>query len=249
MKREDWWKNFALGLELDASGVFIYNGIKTLHSIENISPAIDIFEILYNLSTGIERLHKVAIILLEHNDETNIEELEKSLITHDTIGLSNRVSNHRDLGLAPVHKEFLSMLSKFYKSHRYGRFSVSAVPDIESEKEMFHKYLSKHLGLDVYETDSLFPVFNTDKIRKFVGKITKKIVDSLYDVICERARELNIYTYEIRLNSKAEKVFLRGRLDFIDESIIKREMLLYLMHPSTNGDHIEFLREWEPGSD
>ena len=246
MKREDWWKNFGLGLELDASGVFIYNGIKTLHLLENISQSIDIFEILYNLSVGIERLHKVAIILLEHTDKTTIEELEKSLITHDTMGLSNRISKHKDMDLAGVHKEFLSILSKFYKCYRYGRYSVSAVPDIETEKEMFHKYLSKHLGVDVDETKSIFPVLNTDQIRKFVGKITKKIVNGLYIIICERTNELNIYTHELRYGSKAAKVFLGDRLDFIEESIVKREMLLYLMHPLAEGDHINFLRKLEP---
>jgi hypothetical protein len=36
MRRDEWWKNFGLGLELDASGAFIYNGIKFLDSLEGL---------------------------------------------------------------------------------------------------------------------------------------------------------------------------------------------------------------------
>lgn len=112
MNPEKWWKNFALGVELDASGTFIYNGIKSLDELNSFQYPVDTFEILYNLSVGIERLLKISIILIEHVENSNIEELEKSLITHNTIELFNRVDGQRNLELADMHKEFLALLSK-----------------------------------------------------------------------------------------------------------------------------------------
>ena len=55
-----------MGIEIDASGAFIYNAIKQLHVIDTFNHPVDIFEILYGLSIGIERLQKTVIILLEH---------------------------------------------------------------------------------------------------------------------------------------------------------------------------------------
>ena len=116
MRADQWWKNFGMGMELDAAGTFIYNALKHLHSIDTLSHPVDIFEVLYGLSVGIERLQKVAIILLEHDVDVDIEQLEESLITHNTMDLSNRIDDHVQQSLSGVHKELLSILSKFYKS-------------------------------------------------------------------------------------------------------------------------------------
>jgi hypothetical protein len=143
----EWWKNFALGIEIDASGTFVYNGIRALHELVSLSHPVDSFEVLYNLSVGIERLLKVAIILIEHHDQIDIEQFEESLISHNTIDLANRVDSHRSLQLSNVHREFLSLLSKFYKTHRYGRYSLSAVPNIYEEKRLFLEFVAKHLQI------------------------------------------------------------------------------------------------------
>ena len=246
MKPEIWWKNFGLNLELDASGMFIYNGIKALDSIEGLGHPIDIFEVLYNLSVGIERLLKITIILLEHDEQMELEEFEKSLITHNSMELANRIDDQRDLNLSKIHREFLSIISKFYKSHRYGRYTMASVPNIDEEKRLFLKFIGKHLSIDTSIDDSLFAIPNTPQVKKFIGRIVAKISQSLYSVICDRAREINIYTYEIRSDSKAMKVFHGDRLDFIDEDLTRRELLLYLMHPTSDDEHIELIRSFDP---
>ena len=58
MTPEEWWKNFALGMEIDAAGTFIYNGIRSLHELPTLNHPVDSLEVLYNLSVGIERLLK-----------------------------------------------------------------------------------------------------------------------------------------------------------------------------------------------
>ncbi|MES2207282.1 MAG: hypothetical protein V4525_10895 [Pseudomonadota bacterium] len=246
MTPEQWWKNFALGIELDASGTFIYNGIKSLDELSSFQYPVDTFEVLYNLSVGIERLLKVAIILIEHENDSDIEELEKSLITHNTIDLTNRVDRNRNLNLASLHKEFLALLSKFYKSHRYGRYSLSSVPNINEEKIDFLKYIQRHLKIELSITDEFAFIGNTDQIKKFIGKVVKKISSALFTIINKEAHRLNIYTTELRGGSKALRVFYGERLDFIDERIKKKEIILYLINQNTVGNHIDLIRSFEP---
>lgn len=241
MRPDEWWKNFALGAELDVSGTFIYNGIKSLHELDFLDQAVDIFEVLYNLSVGIERLLKVAVILIEHDAKTDVEELEESLITHSTIDLANRVQRHVDLGLTDLHREWLSLLSKFYKSYRYGRYTSRAVPNVFEEKRVFQEFLAKQLQFEL-ENDQWASLRNTDQIRRFVGKLVKRITDSLFKVVGERADALNIYTTEIRTDSKAIKTFHGKRLDFIDETIKKKELLLFLMSPRSDSAHLRLLK-------
>lgn len=246
MTPEEWWKNFALGIELDASGTFIYNGIKSLDELNSFQHPVDTFEILYNLSVGIERLLKIAIILIEHDECSDIEALEKSLITHNTIELVNRVNAKKDLHLSGLHKEFLAILSKFYKTHRYGRYSLSSVPNITEEKTDFLEYIEKHLKVDLSINNEFSFIGNTDQIRKFIGKTVKKIISALFTVVNKESHRLNIYTTELRGGSKALRVFYGTRLDFIDERIKRKEILLYLMNQNTSGSHIDLLRSIEP---
>lgn len=244
MRPDEWWKNFALGIELDIAGTFIYNGIRTLEDLQSFQHPVDTFEILYNLSVGIERLLKIAIILFEHNENIDIGELEKSLISHNTIELSNRVDKHQPMNLSDLNKEFLSLLSKFYKSHRYGRYSLSSVPKIEEEKRCFLEFLEKHLSLSLSIDDEFAFIGNTDQIRKFIGKVVKNISSKLFSIIRNEAYRLNIYTTELRGDSKALKVFYGERLDFIDERIKRKEILLYLLSLKPGSSHIDVLKSF-----
>lgn len=245
MRADIWWKNFALGIELDSSGMFIYNGIKAFDMLEMVYHPVDAFEIMYNLSVGIERLIKVALILLEHDIDGDIRKLESSLITHNTIDLANRLDDHRNLNYGNLHKEFLSILSKFYKSQRYGRFSFSTIPDIEPEKKAFICFFQKHLNIKPENIEDNFLTV-TDRTRTFLGKLIKKIIEPVFNIIQMRANELNIYTDEIRGDSKALKIFYGDKLDFISEAQAKKELLLFLMNSKEAGQHLDFIRSYEP---
>jgi len=246
MKPEEWWKNFALGLEVDVSGTFIYNGVKRLDELDNLSNSSDIFEVLYNLSVGIERLLKVAIVLIEHNSQLDMQKFEQSLISHNVMELANRVDAAQSLELSGIHRELLSLLSKFYKTHRYNRFSIRSVPNIKAEQVFFLEYLKKYLGIEFPHSESFFPIKNSDQIRKFIGRAVQKIAHSVFKVVKEKANALNIYTDELRGDSKAIQVFYGKRLDFIDERIKKKEILLFLMHATNRGTHIDLLRSLKP---
>ena len=239
MRPDEWWKNFGLGQELDVAGAFIYNGIKHLNDTEYFQHPVDTFEILYNLSVGIERLTKIAIILVEHDEGNYSEEFEESLITHNTQELIERLNRHYDLRLSDIHKEFVALLSKFYKTHRYARYSLKSVPNIYEEKVNFLAFISKHLQLNLDFHDEFNPIYNTKQIKKFIGKIVQRIVRSIFKVIQDQTTRLNIYTDELRGDSKAIWVFYSDRLDFINE------IILYLMNPKTSGAHIDLLRSFD----
>lgn len=244
MKSDEWWKSFALGVELDISGMFIYNGLKAFDLIETLCHPADIFEILYNFSVGIERLYKITIILLEHHSFIDIDEFEKSLITHNTIDLFNRIKKHQKINLRDMDKEFLSILSKFYKSHRYERFNFSSLQNIDSEKIAFFDFIEKHLNIKSKNNQDRL-IQNTEKTRVFIGDIIKKVTRPVFDILRNKASELNIYTDEIRWDSKAIKIFLSDKLDFIDENRCKKELILFLINNNTSGKHINILKSFE----
>src|SRR4051812_21961360 len=106
MNREQLWKNFDLGQELTVSGGFIYEGLRRFHDMQTLENADEIFEFLYSLSIGLERLLKVAVVLIEHDENSDQEEFEKSLITHNHLELLRRVKASYPLSLQTIHNEF-----------------------------------------------------------------------------------------------------------------------------------------------
>src|SRR5690606_31675769 len=109
-----FWKNFRLGTELQVSGTYVYNALYFLDKLEYINHEEDIFEFLYSISVGIERIQKIIVILNEHNTETNQIEFEKGLITHDHLKLLNRIKKYSNPNFGKVHTKFLAMICKFY---------------------------------------------------------------------------------------------------------------------------------------
>src|SRR3546814_6971025 len=83
MSRSELWKNFRLGEELDVTGTFIYNGLRRFHELHKLDYSADLFEVFYQLSVGIERLMKIALVLLEHDDANDQDAFERSLSTHN----------------------------------------------------------------------------------------------------------------------------------------------------------------------
>ena len=105
----------------------------------------EIFEFLYNLSVGMERLLKIAVVLFEHGQSKTQEELEKSLITHNHQDLIDRIKVHVSLNLGNPHNEFLGILTNFYRSLRYDRFTLATGTRIGRERDVLCGFLSKRL--------------------------------------------------------------------------------------------------------
>ena len=60
-----------------------------------------------------------------------------------------------------------------------------------------------------------------------------------------RAGELNLYTYELRSGSKAEKVFL-GDCHFVSEEVLWKELLVFFMNTEATSGLLSFLRSIDP---
>jgi hypothetical protein len=241
LKPSEFWKNFRLGEELSISGTFLYNGVRGFHRLRKLDHSDELFEVLYNFAVGFERLLKIAVVLLEHDDFQDQEEFEKSLITHSHPNLLRRIKKHKKLKLAGPHNDFLELLARFYKQIRYGRFAISSVYDHNEEQREICNLLAKHLNV-TFPEDSFFGIFNDDRYKKFIRSMATKIGGSIYAVISERAHELGLYTYELRSGSKAETVFL-GKADIPSEEILWKELLIFFMNTKATNGYLKFLRE------
>jgi hypothetical protein len=137
------------------------------------------------------------------------------------------------------------LLARFYKTHRYDRFCLHSIYDLSKDKKAFHAFLHKYLFIDIKE--DVLGVRNSLQIRRFIGRIVKKITKQLYLIIREKASAKNIYTYELSdSSSKAAKV-LWGDNDifFEDEELAVVEVLLFLMKTKESG-LMNVIRDIEP---
>lgn len=245
MKPSDFWKNFRLGEEIHISGSFIYNGLRRFHELKKLDFPEELFEFLYELSVGLERLLKIAVVLYEHTDLKDQDELERSLITHNHLDLVSRLSQHVDLKLGTTHNDLLALLGTFYKSLRYDRFALTSVYEGKKEGKAICQFLDKHLKVGLSNSDSFFGVYNDDRYRSFIRRTVLKIARAVYGVIKDRARQINLYTYELRGGSKAESVFLR-EVDIADEDVLWKELLIFFMNVKAENGYLRFLRETPP---
>lgn len=246
MDNVTFWKNFNLGTELQLSGSFIYNGLQNFNQMKNFYNEEDVFEFLYNIAVGIERLGKVAIVLIEHDLECDQDAFEKSLITHNHSELLMRINKRHKLNLDSVHNEFIELLSKFYKSYRYDRYCLAQVASYDKEKNRLEEYLTKYLESEIKHRTRQEIIDNSQKIKNFMGKIVGKISTELYKIVCKEARKNNIYTYEIRIDSKAYKIFMRKEFNFHKESVLWKEVLIYLINTNDTSGIMKFIEEIEP---
>jgi hypothetical protein len=249
MNRLEGFKSIALGTEIDIAGTFIYNGIREFNRMQTFYFESESFSFLYLISVGIERLQKILIILLENPNKDKIEFLEKDLITHNHQELHRRICESKNIDLPSVQNDFLQTLSTFYKSCRYDRFSHGT--EYNKEKKLLIGFISKHLEIEI-QIDGLFVTPNDDRIKTFIGRTVGKIARNYYSCIKKRSYELNIYTYELRFESPAYKIFQPKfkeesvQEQYVNEQIALKELLVYLINTKERSGFYEFLQSINP---
>ena len=146
MTRELFWKNFNLGTELQISGSLIYNGLYIFDELESFHFEEEIFEFLYNISVGLERLMKIVIILATH-DKINYKKdlFEEKIKTHNHKKLMELIRKYHKVNLGKQHFDFLDLLDDFYHNMRYDRFSIDNVRNYDKEKKHFESFFIKTL--------------------------------------------------------------------------------------------------------
>lgn len=229
MTDPELWKNFSIGREVQISGNYIYDGILVFEQMEHFNNEDEIFEFLYFISVGLERLMKANIILIEHSEKVNQDKLEKSLITHNHSDLLHRILAKHSLKLGKVHNAFIQMLAKFYKTCRYDRFSLSDFRNYDKEKKILVDFLNNYSEIEVVNEPSFGITANNLKFKKFIGKVIGKIVTQLYDILRTESSRIGLFTYEIRTFSKAFKIFIEEDFTFHRERILQKEILVYLL--------------------
>ena len=128
---------------------------------------------------------------------------------------------------------------------RYDRYSLKNVNILDKEEKALKEFLSNELGI-VFKED-WFHALPNDRIKKFLGKLIGKVTEELYKIVYIEAHKQNIYTYEIRSNSKAYKIFIRKEFDFQKETIFWKELLIFLMNYELNDESIlNFINQIQP---
>lgn len=81
--------------------------------------------------------------------------------------------------------------------------------NIITEKIILGDYIRNNLNSADYRTEVFTnSVVNTYKIKEFFGRVIGSISRKYYNEICKQSDAQNIYTYELRHESKAAKIFL-----------------------------------------
>jgi hypothetical protein len=238
-----------MGTEIDIAGNFIYNGIKEFNRMSSFNNESDIFYILYHISVGIERLQKVLLVLLE-NIIVDYDEFEKSLITHNHIDLHDRIRKIYMIEFNSHQNGFLQLINSFYNSCRYNRFNFQG--DLRKERDLFIKYLSERLHIEIIVDDFILNTPNDDRIKSYIGRVVGSISRKYYEAIREQAYKLGIFTYELRYESPAAKIFLpkfkRESLQeqYANEQVAIKEFIIFLINTKETSGFIRFLKSIDP---
>ncbi|WP_159953287.1 hypothetical protein [Rhizobium sp. 18065] len=243
MRPDEYWKNFNLGTELDIAGRFLFNGLQAFHEMDHFAAEEDAFEVLYSVAVGVERLLKIAVILTEHDSAVDQDAFEKSLITHEHQELVRRLKAKHDLKFSARENEFIALLGRFYKSQRYGRYSLKSVFKSAQERKELVNFLEKHLDIKIDVSGLLTITRNERKHRELIGRVVSKIVNPVHQIVEDEARRLNIYTYEIDYRSKASKIFLSKKFDFEGEDILQAELIAYFLSREACGPNARLIRD------
>lgn len=241
----DFWKNFRLGTELQISGSFIYNALYSFDQIEYFYHEHEVFEFLYNLSIGLERLEKIVVILSEHNEEIDQEEFEEKLKTHHHVDLLRRIKTKHTINLGKQYVKLLQFISDFYNRTRYSRYNLNSVYEKNQDLHGFVNFLKEELK--VTEEQGIKPmVANSIRVKKFIGKLVGKITTELYELVRTETTRLKLFTHEIEYYSKAYKIFLAKEFTFEKERHLQKEILILLLSGKLDDGMTRLIKSIEP---
>lgn len=249
MERVAFFKNAYMVTEIDIAGTFIYRGIREFNSLDSFYNAGEIFHVLYPLSVGIERLQKVLLVLLEEIRPEQAHEFEKRLITHSHRELHDRIVEKLGIKLNQHENRFLDMLAHFYNTCRYNRFNFTG--DLYQERTSLVTFLEESLKITI-DNDSIFVTPNNDRIKRFWGRIVGSISRAYYKEIAEVAGGLGLFSYELRSDSAAYKVFMPSFADeslqrqYENEQVAFKELVIYLMNSKHSNSLLSFMRDIPP---
>jgi len=239
--------------ELDVAGEFIYDGLQTLNHMESITNGAELFSFLYHVSVGIERLQKIIIVIQENIDPGDYDEFIKKLKTHKHIYLQQKIASKtgNNLTFSKRENKFLEILCRFYNKSRYNRFIISE--SYNHEKQLLVQFILDNAGTDHITCESMSgDIVLNNRLKDYLGRIVGRISYKYYNLIRTIADSNNLFTYELRSNSKAEKVFLptyrnKSLIEMKKvEEIAFKELLLLISNTEERDSFLDYLKHIPP---
>lgn len=239
--------NFSIRDELQIAGALIWKSICSLDRI-NFSKIGQMtklvehsFMTLYFASQGIERIQKSLIELIcknKHIKESEKNKVYELLMSHSHNGLNDWIEREYSIKLKPNEKKFLNILSEFYNTKRYSRYSdetylESTTPEIDLLERLVDGKVEK-----------------SEDIKKAFGKCLGELSTDYYKALYNICAELNIYLYEMEYDSAASRVFLNNNKNLFDYYKIiqkyKKEVLYWVLKSGDKYPKYEYCEEVDP---
>jgi hypothetical protein len=188
-------RSLALNSELDNAGQAIYQGLGRLYDINTIESKVftesDIFYFLYQTAIGFERLIKISHKLYKATDPNFLAGGQG----HNILGLHSELVQSGKIDTDPAQEHFLDLLSNFLDtSTRYYNLDDRR-NDAKRPRDLFLDFINN-------------PEIDIDKIGHTIATILK----NYYDLIHDLSSVLNVFTYELRYDSSAAKLFYGSRI-------------------------------------
>lgn len=232
MNNIEYFKNFNLLSEIHLAGSFSYNAVSILNTTQDIYYDEHIFMFLYNAAVSVERMQKCVLFIYADLTEDNIDEYAANLKSHSHQKLQNQIVKTTKLKLSADQNLLLSLLQNFYANGRYSNFSFIKTYNYKKE---FENFVVKCFGKDMLKKHFITEeTYVSENAKEYIGRTLGKLLLSYHKLIREKAYELNIYTYELRYGSAAERVFLnqfsKSSLQAMNknERAVITELIIYL---------------------
>lgn len=236
--------------ELDVAGEFIYAAIDKFNRMNNFDQVGDNFFFLYHLAVGIERVQKILLVIINDVGRGEIKNFLEKIKSHDHKMLHGKIKEKVNISFSKEQNDLLSLLSKFYNAERYARYDFFSY-DFK-DRDLLIEYVQKYckgISFD-YSLCKKTPL-NTDEVKEFFGRVIGRLCKKYYKAIEQESRNRNIYCYELRYNSAAERVFggnedkdsYQKKIDREKRAI--KELLLYLRSPREMNKFFEYIDEIE----
>lgn len=248
------YKNFNMVIELDIAGEFIYNGIHEFCRLKYISNEGPTFASLYNMAVGIERLEKIVYVLWTLDDEVDETKFEKELITHSHTGLRDKIKevlkiHNENIEFSKQENALFELLCGFYNTARYMRFNIDG--DWDKEIELIRTFLKSDSNYVETNTEFFYDscIEVNENVKKLFGRTLKSIAAKYYELVIKGSSKNQTYTYELRSDSKASKIFYSQEKSLIkdqsNEYLAVKELLIYLRNSKDKTSFLKYVDEIE----
>lgn len=244
--REFFKESVVMANELDVAGEFIYAALDKLNRMNNFDNVGDTFFYLYHLAVGIERVQKILLVIINDVERDKVEVFLDGIKSHNHAMLHSKIKEKVKISFSKEQNDLLGLLSSFYNSERYTRFDFFSY-DFK-DRDLLVEYVKrycKNISFD-YSHCREQPL-NTDDVKEFFGRTIGRLCQKYYETIKVESKKRNMYCYELRYNSPAERIFCGNEKNGSYQKKIDREkraikeLLLYLRCPQDMNNFIDYI--------